>query len=63
MFRKLLTIAMIAIFLSPGFALAQKTFDYEATKAKYSTRDYVYSKLPRRGYNYFKIAQQCLVRA
>lgn len=50
-------VAVVAIVLMPVFASAQNAFDYEATKAQYSVRDYVYAPLPERGYNYFKIAE------
>lgn len=36
---------------------AQESFDLAATQAKYSTRDYAYSELPARGYNYYRIAE------
>lgn len=37
-------------------AANQSTFNLEAMKAKYSVRDYAYKPLPKRGFNYFKIA-------
>jgi glyoxylase-like metal-dependent hydrolase (beta-lactamase superfamily II) len=49
---------ILAIFGSlPLTAPAQQPFDYEKTKAQYSTRDYALSKLPERGYGYYKIAE------
>ena len=35
----------------------ESTFDIEAAKAKYSVRDYVYKPMPKRGYDYYKIAE------
>ncbi|WP_417259402.1 MBL fold metallo-hydrolase [Celeribacter sp.] len=55
--RKLLTAMVTVAGLLPGLATAQDQFDYEKTKAQYSTRDYVNSKLPERGYDYYKIAE------
>ncbi|GGP72131.1 hypothetical protein GCM10009347_41100 [Shewanella algicola] len=49
-------ISALCIFSGLASA-AQSTFDVEAVKAKYSIRDYVYTPLPERGYNYFKIAE------
>ncbi len=55
--RKMLATATFALGLLPLAVLADEPFDYEATKAQYSARDYVHAPLPERGYNYFKIAE------
>ena len=54
--RRLAGAAMLAMMVALPTG-AQEGFDYEATKAQYSTRDYVHSKLPERGYNYYKVAE------
>ena len=48
--------AMAMLGLLSGVASAQEAFDYEKTKARYSVRDYVFSTLPERGYDYYQIA-------
>jgi glyoxylase-like metal-dependent hydrolase (beta-lactamase superfamily II) len=57
MLTKLLSAAMAVIGLLPALASAQQPFDYEKTKAQYSVRDYAFSQLPARGYDYYKIAE------
>ena len=62
MFTRLLSAAALTLSLFAAPALAHESpdhdaFDYEETKAKYSVRDYVFSDLPERGYNYFKVAE------
>lgn len=57
MLTKLLAAAMAVIGLLPALASAQQPFDYEKTKAQYSVRDYAFSQLPARGYDYYKIAE------
>lgn len=57
MLTKLLSAAMAVIGLLPALASAQQPFDYEKTKAQYSVRDYAFSQLPARGYDYYNIAE------
>ena len=57
MLTKLLAAAMAVLCWLPTLASAQQPFDYEKTKAEYSVRDYTFSKLPARGYDYYKIAE------
>lgn len=48
--------AIVALSSLSGNALAAEKFDIEAVKAKYTVRDYVYTSIPERGYNYYKVA-------
>lgn len=48
--------AMAMLGLLSGVASAQEAIDYEKTMARYSVRDYVFSTLPERGYDYYQIA-------
>lgn len=57
MLTKLLAAAIAIFALLPTLASAQQPFDYDKTKAQYSVRDYAFSKLPERGYDYYKIAE------
>lgn len=52
-----LSVCCIVFLCTSSGVAAQRTFDVEDVKAKYSLRDYVYAPLPERGYNYFKIAE------
>jgi len=47
----------VGIGLLPGLAAAQDDFDVETVNSTYSTREYAYSELPDRGYNYYQIAE------
>ena len=53
----LLAAATTIFGLLPALATAQEPFDYEKTKARYSVRDYAFSQLPERGYDYYQVAQ------
>ncbi|MDV7141565.1 MBL fold metallo-hydrolase [Tropicimonas sp. TH_r6] len=55
--RNLLATTTLALSLLPLVVLADTPFDYEATKAHYSTRDFVYEPLPAQGYGFYKIAE------
>lgn len=47
----------VGLGLLPSLAPAQDSFDVEAVQSTYSTRDYAYSELPERGYDYYQIAE------
>lgn len=47
----------LSLAMLPGFAYAQESFDLATTISTYSTRDYAYSTLPERGYDFYRIAE------
>lgn len=55
--KRFLFVTLATVLFLASHATAQNAFDYETTKSQYSVRDYVYSDLPERGYNYYKIAE------
>ena len=55
--KKNILVLVISIFIVNTSIFAQGKFDIEKTKAKYASRDYVYEKLPKEGFNYYKIAE------
>ena len=57
MINRLLVAVLAILGLLPLTASAQQPFDYEKTKAEHSVREYAFSKLPARGYGYYKIAE------
>ncbi len=57
MIRNFFATATATIVFWSAAASAQEAFNYEETKSLYSTRDYVHSQLPERGYDYYKIAE------
>ena len=48
--------AIIALSSLCGNVQASDKFDIEAVKTKYNSIDYVYTSIPERGYNYYKVA-------
>jgi glyoxylase-like metal-dependent hydrolase (beta-lactamase superfamily II) len=55
--KNLKGILYLGMGLFPCMAAAQGGFDVETVKSTYSTRNYAYSALPERGYNYYQIAE------
>lgn len=55
--KNLKAMLCVCVGLMPSLTVAQEGFDVEAVKSKYSTRDYAYSALPERGYDYYQIAE------
>lgn len=48
--------AIVALSSLCGNVQASDKFDIEAVKTKYNSIDYVYTSIPERGYNYYKVA-------
>lgn len=57
MTARMIAAATMALGLLPAGAMAEDSFDYEATKATYSSEAFVYEPLPEAGYGYYKIAE------